>query len=138
MRATDGTTSPSRLPLRRVDSMLTNRMLFTKDPLTTNIPNDGVAKVTEPQNQAEWDVLRYELTSFVCDGEYRRGMDRILATYLGHLGEATQPAVWIGGFYGSGKSHLVRVLEYLWRDVEFPDGARARGLVTLPAEITAH
>ena len=48
--------------------MLTNRMLFTKDPLTTTIPNDGVAKVTEPQSAQEWDVLRYELTTFVCDG----------------------------------------------------------------------
>ena len=118
--------------------MLTNRMLFMKDPLTTTIPNDGVAKVMEPQSAQEWDVLRYELTSFVCDGEYRSGMDRILSTFLAHLGENTQPAVWVSGFYGSGKSHLVRTLEYLWQDVEFPDGARARGLASLPDEIAAH
>jgi hypothetical protein len=118
--------------------LLTNRMLFTKDPLTTTIPNDGVAKVTEPQSAQEWDVLRYELTSFVCGGEYRSGMDRILSTYLAHLGENTQPAVWVSGFYGSGKSHMVRTLEYLWQDVEFPNGARARGLASLPDEIAAH
>src|SRR5690242_12229776 len=88
---------------RRIDPMLTNRMLFVKDPLTTTIPNDGVAKVGEPQSQQEWDVLRYELTSFVCEGEYRNGLDRILSTYLGHLGEPKQPAVWVSGFYGSGK-----------------------------------
>ena len=46
--------------------------------------------------------------------------------------------MWVSGFFGSGKSHLVRTLEFLWRDVEFPDGARARGLVALPPEITAH
>ncbi len=118
--------------------MLTNRMIFTKDPLTVSIPNDGVTKVTEPHSAQEWDVLRYELKTFVCEGEYRSGLDRILATYLGHLGENTQPAVWVSGFYGSGKSHLVRTLEYLWQDVEFPDGARARGLATLPNEIAAH
>ena len=118
--------------------MLTNRMLFTKDPLNATIPNDGVAKVTEPQSPQEWDVLRYELTTFVCDGEYRHGLDRILSNYLAHLGENTQPAVWVSGFYGSGKSHLVRTLETLWQDVEFPDGARARGLVSLSDEISAH
>ena len=42
------------------------------------------------------------------------------------LGRAEQPAVWVSGFYGSGKSHLVRVLEQLWRDVELPVGDRAR------------
>ena len=118
--------------------MLTNRMLFVKDPVTTSIPNDGVSKIQEPTTPQEWDVLRYELSTFVCDGEYRKGLDRLLTTYLGHLGETTQPAVWVSGFYGSGKSHLVRTLEFLWRDVEFPDGARARGLVTLPNEIAAH
>jgi hypothetical protein len=118
--------------------VLTNSMLFAKDPLTTTLPNDGVAKVAAPQSPEEWEVLRYELTSFVCEGEYRRGLDRILSTFLGHLGEPTQPAVWISGFFGSGKSHMARALEYLWRDVQFPDGARARGLVTLPGEIAAH
>lgn len=118
--------------------MLTNRMVFAKDPLTTTIPNDGVSKVLEPGNEQEWAVLRYELTSFVCGGEYRAGLDRLLSTYLGNLGGTTQPAVWISGFFGSGKSHLVRTLEFLWRDVEFPDGARARGLVSLPDDIMAH
>lgn len=32
------------------------------------------------------------------------------------------------GFYGSGKSHLVRVLQHLWADTKFPNGATARGL----------
>src|SRR5207244_2418130 len=49
-----------------------------------------------------------------------------------------QPAAWVSGFYGSGKSHLARVLEYVWRDVEMPDGESARSLVTLPDEVRAH
>ena len=32
----------------------------------------------------------------------------------------------------------MRVLEYLWIDREFPDGARARSLATLPPDIRAH
>src|SRR5262249_15563915 len=80
-------------------------------------------------------VLRFELQSFVCSGEYARGLDRILSTYLANLGKTGQPAVWVSGFYGSGKSHLVRVLEMLWRDIKFPDGATARGLTPVPAAI---
>lgn len=118
--------------------MTLNRDVFIQDPMTAVILNDGVAKVTEPRTDEEWKVLRFELQSFVCEGEYRTGMDRILSMYLGNLGEPVQPAVWVSGFFGSGKSHLVRTLEFLWRDVEFPDGARARGLTNLPPEIVAH
>ena len=113
-----------------------NRAVFAQDPTTFSIPNDGVTVVADPQTPEEWDVLRYELSSFVCDGEYREGLHRILATFVAHLGKPKQPAVWVSGFYGSGKSHLVRVLQYLWSDVVFPDGAQARGLAKLPADIT--
>lgn len=53
---------------------ITNREVFARDPLENRLPNDGVAKIGEPTNQEEWDVLRYELSTFVCDGEYRRGL----------------------------------------------------------------
>ena len=118
--------------------MTINREVFAKDPMSTTLPNQGVAEVVEPTSQQQWDVLRWELASFVCDGEYYRGLDRILSSFLGNLDKPVQPAVWVSGFYGSGKSHLVRVLEFLWRDVRFPDGARASGVADLPAEIRAH
>jgi hypothetical protein len=112
-----------------------NRELFVNDPLSFTIPNDGVTIISNPKSPNEWEIVKYELRSFVCEGEYRKGLERILSTFLANLDQPKQPAVWVNGFYGSGKSHLVRVLEYLWRDVEFPDGARARSLVTLPTEI---
>jgi len=115
--------------------MTLNREVFFTDPTEASIPNDGVTKVGVPETAEQWEVLRYELQSFVCEGEYERGLDRILSTFLSNLGKPTQPAVWVSGFYGSGKSHLVRVLEYLWRNVELPDGAAARSLVRLPTEI---
>ncbi len=112
-----------------------NREVFLTDPTTFTIPNEGVAKIYNPHLPKEWDVLRWELSSFVCEGEYRKGLERILSTYLSNRDKAEQSAVWVSGFYGSGKSHFVRVLEYLWRDVQLPDGASARSLVKLPAEI---
>ena len=113
------------------------REVLSRDPIVQKIPNDGVTKVVQPQSPEEWEVLKYELESFVCDGEYRQGLDRILSAFLTNISQPQQQAVWVSGFYGSGKSHLVRVLEYLWRDVEFPDGARARSLVALPPDIEA-
>jgi hypothetical protein len=115
-----------------------NRSVFAQDPTGFVIPNDGVARVGMPSTPQQWDTLRWELQSFVCEGEYRVGLERILGTYLSRLGESKQPAVWVSGFYGSGKSHLVRVLDALWRDVTLPDGVSARGLVNLPDDISAH
>jgi hypothetical protein len=116
--------------------MMKNRDVFIDDPTTYTIPNNGVTKVIDPRTTEEWKVLRYELEHFVCEGEYQSGLARILSTYIFNLAEAEQPAVWVSGFYGSGKSHLVRVLEYLWRDTQFPDGASARGITKLPNDIT--
>ena len=114
------------------------REVFYRDPLTMTIPNHGVTQVIQPQTEQEWAVLKYELESFVCEGEYRQGLDRVLTAYLENLPQPQQQAVWVSGFYGSGKSHLVRVLEYLWRNLEFPDGALARSLVRLPSGIEAN
>ena len=107
-----------------------NQDLFVRDPLAFAIPNDGVSKVGIPATPGEWQVLRYELESFVCEGEYARGLQRILDSYLRNADRSTQPAVWVSGFYGSGKSHLVRVLQHLWCDTQFPDGTGARSLVS--------
>lgn len=114
-----------------------NRDLYFRDPTTLELLNNGVSKVSEiGHDEGQIKTLRFELQNFVCDGEYARGLERILKAYLGGLGRAEQNAVWVSGFFGSGKSHLVKVLRYLWEDYHFADGATARSLVTLPAEIT--
>src|SRR6266498_3761462 len=115
--------------------MTLNREVFLEDPTLKEIPNLGVTKVVNPSTEEEWSVLRYELSHFVCEGEYERGLERILSSYLRNYDQPQQPAVWVSGFYGSGKSHLVRVLEYLWRDFRFPDGSTAQGLVNLPSTV---
>ncbi|MDO5619448.1 BREX system P-loop protein BrxC [Kocuria sp.] len=112
--------------------MTTNNNLFVRPPLSFEIPNDGVTNVDRPEDSNQWDVLKYELESFVCEGEYEHGLQRILDSYTSHRNRTTQPAVWVSGFYGSGKSHLVRVLQHLWGDTKFPNGATARGLTDIP------
>jgi hypothetical protein len=112
-----------------------NREVYEKDPSQNRLLNQGVAKVTSGQTDPELQTLRFEITSFVCDGQYAQGMERILRNYLTNLDKTEQPGVWVSGFYGSGKSHLVKMLQYLWTDYEFPDGVRARGLAKLPQNI---
>ena len=114
-----------------------NRDLYFRDPTALELLNNGVSKVSEIGRDAgQIKTLRFELQNFVCDGEYARGLERILKAYLAGLGKAEQNAVWVSGFFGSGKSHLVKVLRYLWEDYHFVDGATARSLVTLPTEIS--
>ena len=116
---------------------MTNRELYFRDPATLELLNNGVSKVSEiGRDQRQIQTLRFELETFVCDGEYARGLERILKAYLTGLGQPEQKAVWVSGFFGSGKSHLVKVLRYLWEDYRFEDGATARSLVKLPSEIS--
>jgi hypothetical protein len=114
-----------------------NREVFLKDPIENRLVNQGIAEVVDPGSEQELRTLRHELETFVCEGQYARGLDRILSIYLASLDREEQPAVWVSGFYGSGKSHLVKMLRFLWSDFRFPDDATARGLAHLPAEIQA-
>lgn len=119
-----------------MDTPMLNRHVYEKDPDKNKLLNQGVAKVTSGLSESELQTLRFELTNFVCDGQYQEGLNRILRTYLTNLDQTEQLGVWVSGFYGSGKSHLVKMLQYLWTDFAFPDGAKARGLTKLPQDAT--
>lgn len=119
-----------------------NREIYSKDPLESKLANNGVAEVKDDLSDQALDTLRYELDTFVCDGEYEKGLEKILSTFLGNLGQTAggvsqeQPGVWISGFYGSGKSHLAKMLRALWVDQAFNDGTTARTRASLPSEIS--
>ncbi len=114
-----------------------NRDVYAKDPTQNRLPNNGVASVTDTYTEEERRTLRYELETFVCDGEYAKGLEQILRTFLDSLNQPEQPGVWVSGFFGSGKSHLVKMLRALWVNFTFSeDSATARGLVTLPLGIS--
>jgi hypothetical protein len=112
-----------------------NHELYVKDPRAMRLLNNGVAEVAEVDTEALRQTLRFELETFVCKGEYQRGLVKIMESFLGNLGQPEQPPVWVSGFYGSGKSHLIKMLRYLWVDYVFPDGATARGLASLSTDV---
>ncbi len=112
-----------------------NRDIYLTDPTTRTLLNQGVASVNDDTTAAALSVLRYELETFVCDGQYEKGLADILETYLSNVDKPQQPGVWISGFFGSGKSHLVKMMRALWSDVPFPDGATPRGIADLPPRI---
>lgn len=114
-----------------------NREIYTVAPQDNRLVNNGVAEVSEDFSEAAQRTLRYELETFVCDGQYEKGLETILDKFLLNLGnKSEQPGVWISGFYGSGKSHLAKMLRILWTDFKFTDGATARQLANLPSQIT--
>ncbi len=115
-----------------------NREIYSKDPSSRKLVNEGVASVNDETTEQALSVLRYELDTFVCDGQYAKGMEDILETYLKNINQAQQPAVWVSGFYGSGKSHLVKMLRALWVDTPFSDGATARSIATLSQSVQDH
>ena len=115
------------------------RDLLERDPQTAELANKGQARIEETPEAARDEALRAELTTFVCEGRFADGLTRILERFVADFGRQRQEAAWVSGFFGSGKSHLLKMLAHLWTDTKFPDGATARGLVPggLPKDLRA-
>ena len=119
--------------------MATIRELLANDPIQHGLANDGQARLrNEPDAAAERELMA-ELRSFVCEGQYADALDRVLSAYLKALNGSRQVAAWVSGFFGSGKSHLLKMAGHLWVNTRFEDGSTARELVVgLPEVVTAH
>ena len=104
-----------------------------RDPRSYTLPNDGQARV---DHLAE---LQGELATFVCEQQYQDAIQRILQSYLEQVSaQKRQQSAWVSGFYGSGKSHLLKMLGHLWVNTSFADGSTARQLVpNLPQNLRA-
>ena len=116
-----------------------NREIYKLDPLESKLANNGVAEVKDDLSKGALETLEYELRTFVCSGAYDRGMDSILSNFIRNVKQSgEQPGVWISGFFGSGKSHLAKMLRTLWTNQSLADGTNARSVVELPAKILSY
>jgi hypothetical protein len=113
------------------------RETLLRDPAKEGLVNNGQARITnELADERVLAELRGELSTFVSEGQYAEGIIKILSSYLANRSQTNQKAAWVSGFFGSGKSHLLKMLAHLWVDTQFPDGATARSLVPeLPEEV---
>ena len=86
---------------------------------------NGVVKV----DQDEKSVLVQELSEYVITRELKKHFNTFFNNYVDSFGEPTADiGVWISGFFGSGKSHFLKMLSYLLENREV-DGIN-RGTVS--------
>ncbi|MFZ4624947.1 MAG: BREX system P-loop protein BrxC [Rhodoferax sp.] len=113
-----------------------NKDVFENSIDTFSLENQGVAKVDEAMDTQQQKTLRFELEIFVCKGHYEKGLQDILETYVDTLGRNSESAAaWVSGFFGSGKSHLVKMLRALWTNTPFVDQRTPRDIARLPTSV---
>ena len=84
-----------------------------KDDINRKI--NGVVKV----DQDESSVLVQELNEYVITRELKKHFITFFNNYVESFDEATADiGVWISGFFGSGKSHFLKMLSYLFMNKE--------------------
>ena len=88
------------------------RSIFAKP---VDRPIDGVIKADDEAS------LRIELDEYVITDEIGKRLETFLDAYNNY---DTANGVWISGFFGSGKSHLLKILALLMENREV-DGARS-------------
>lgn len=92
--------------------------MFSK-PVNRDIK--GVIKV----GQADEENIKQELEEYVVTRELQKHFADFFSSYkTGVNGYTDKMGVWISGFFGSGKSHLLKILSYLLKNKEV-DGKKA-------------
>lgn len=93
--------------------MLLNQT-FAKD---VQRPIEGVIKADDAAH------LSTEVDEYVLTNEAAKGLELLLEAYTNYT---NANGVWISGFFGSGKSHLLKMLAHLLGDVEGQDFDRSQ------------
>lgn len=83
-------------------------------------PIDGVIKADDDRN------LQTELEEYVVTRDVARGLGVFTDRYLTEL---TANGVWISGFFGSGKSHLLKILSLILDGQPLSTGVRPSDIV---------
>ena len=93
------------------------KFMKLKDMFKKPIDRDirGVIKV----GQKEEENIRQELEEYVVTNELQKHFRDFFSVYSkGISGNTDDMGVWISGFFGSGKSHLLKILSYMLSDRE--------------------
>jgi len=91
--------------------------MFIKDMFAKQIDRDikGVIKV----GQADAENIMQELEEYVVTRELQKHFADFFGSYKkGINGHTDKMGVWISGFFGSGKSHFLKILSYLLENKE--------------------
>ncbi|MEX1117028.1 MAG: BREX system P-loop protein BrxC [Akkermansiaceae bacterium] len=91
--------------------------LFLKD---VSRPIDGVIKADDDRH------LDLEVDEFVVTREVGRALDQFVERYLE---DTSANGVWISGFFGSGKSHLLKILSLLLDQRPLPSGRKPADVI---------
>ena len=86
--------------------------MFIKEMFEKQIDRDiqGVIIV----GQSEEENVAQELDEYVVTRELQKHFAEFFSTYKkGIVGNTPKMGVWISGFFGSGKSHFLKILSYL-------------------------
>lgn len=79
-----------------------------QDDINRNI--NGVIKV----DQDSYEVIEQEVREYVITKELRKHFDAFFSRYAEAFDQPTTDiGVWISGFFGSGKSHFLKMLSYI-------------------------
>lgn len=98
--------------------------IFVKD---VQRPIEGVIKADDVAH------LGTEVDEYVLTNEAAKGLELLLEAYTNYT---NSNGVWISGFFGSGKSHLLKMLAHLLGDVESDDFPRGRVSESFRAKAT--
>src|SRR5680860_1844809 len=104
--------------------------VFERDPRTAQLANNGQARITGQTDAKATAELRAELETVVCEGQFARAIQLIVERYLGNLGHTKQDSAWVSGFFGSGKSHLLKMLTHLWDCLLYTSPSPRDGLLS--------
>ena len=86
--------------------------MIIKDMFFKEIDRDikGVIKV----GQSDDENIYQELDEYVVTSELEKYMERFFTAYKrGVESHTDKMGVWISGFFGSGKSHFLKILSYI-------------------------
>lgn len=67
--------------------------LFVLNPDENNLMNDGVVNINSARDENGLKTIRHELKTFVCEGEYQKGIYRILDTYLKYIDRSDEVSI---------------------------------------------